>query len=118
MANLVQRLTGDLTPSEELDPQNDKISIHGFMSAIGELKRGKINLATIAAWFNLTAAQQTQLGILRDLYVASTEKTEFANVFKDLLYLGELEIDANYRDIAFIQTRLQQEITDNGGVLP
>jgi hypothetical protein len=126
MADLVQRLTGDITPEESLTLTDSKIAIHPFMGVLNEVKRGKATVADTVAAYNMTAAQETQLNGLVARFQASTEKTEFARVLKDLLYMGESRIilgtpspDVSpYIDIAFIQARLEAEIVENGGTWP
>lgn len=126
MANLVQRLVGDLTPIEEVTLQQTKINIHAFTGALGELKRGKVTRADLITAFQLNAQQESQMDGLIARFQASTEKTEFVRVLKDLLYMGEAELvlgagspaTSVYQDINFIQTRLEEEITDNGGIWP
>ena len=126
MANLVERLTGQLTPAEVLDPENNKLGIHAFVGALSEWERGHFTRASIVSIFNLSAAQENQLDSLKSLYVASTQKTEFVRVFKDLMFMGEANVIvgnpspflSQYRDIAFVQQRLEDEVTENGGTLP
>lgn len=114
MANLVQRLTGDLLGLE----QDQKIPIHAFLGALNEYKRTKITSAEVISAFDLDTAQTTQLETLKDLLIASPNPTEFMRVFKDLMYLGETNTHFRYRDITFVQSRLQVEVTDQGGTLP
>lgn len=114
MANLVERLVGQLTEAESAD----KIAIHAFMGAMNEWQRGKVTGAEVIAAFSLTAAQQTQATTLAGLWGAAPDKTRFMRVFKDLMYLGETNTHSRYRDISYIQTRLQEEVTDQGGTLP
>lgn len=109
MANLIERLTS---------ADGEKIAIHAFLGALNEYKRGKITGAELQTAFNLDAAQTTQAQTLVGLLNAAPEKTEFMRVFKDLMYMGEFNLHSRYRDITFIQTRLQDEVTDQGGTLP
>ena len=121
MANLVQRITGDLTPAESVDPQQNKLPLHGFIGALQEYARGKLTQQNVVDAFNLDVTQTTNLDALRDLYVAAPDKTEFIRVNKDILYLGESNIVVggnDYRSIATVNTRLQTEVTDQGGTLP
>lgn len=119
MADLVQRLTGALTPADKV-AGDTKLPIHGFVGALNEMKRGKLVKADVVAVFGLDTAQGNQLDTLVSLFQDSTEKTEFARVLKDVLYMGESNIVINsvdFRVIATVNTRLQNEITDNGGTV-
>lgn len=112
MANLIQRLTGDIAGGD------GKIAIHAFSGAFNEWGRGKVTAASVVAAFSLDASQQSQAQSLASLWAAAPDKTRFMRVFKDLMYMGETNIHANYRDISFINSRLQEEVTDQGGTLP
>lgn len=109
MANIVQRLTG---------AAGDKIAIHALCGAFNEWGRGKVTAAEVIAAFNLDAAQQTELATLSALWTAAPDKTRFMRVFKDLMYLGETSTHSRYQDITYVNSRLQDEVTDQGGVLP
>jgi len=112
MSNLIQRLTGDISDGET------KIPIHAFCGALNEFRRGKLTGSAIAAAFEMTASQITQAQGLKALIVAAPNRTEFMRVFKDLMYMGETGLSANYTSMSFINSRLQEEVTDQGGTLP
>lgn len=109
MANIVQRITG---------VDGDKIAIHALCGAFNEWGRGKVPASEVIAAFNLDAAQQTQLTTLSTLWTAAPDKTRFMRVFKDLMYLGETNTHSRYQDITYVNSRLQDEVSDQGGVLP
>lgn len=50
-----------------------KISVHSFMAALGEVERGKITEAEIAALYSLDAAQQAELAVLVSKIVVPQE---------------------------------------------
>lgn len=114
MANLVQRLTGDLTEAES----GQKIAIHAFCGAFNEWGRGKVEGTDVIAAFALDAAQSAEATVLAQLWVAAPDRTTFMRVFKDLMYMGETSLSPDYRNVAFILARLQEEVTDQGGTLP
>lgn len=114
MPNLIDRLTGNLTDAES----DQKIAIHPFTAAFQEWGRGKVQAAEVIAVFALTAAQQAQVSTLAALWTAAPERTEFMRIFKDLVYMGERNLHSRYRDIAYINARLQEAVTDQGGTLP
>ena len=116
MPNLIQRIVGDLTPEERL--AGEKISLHAFVGALGEYRRGKVSGAEFIAAFNLTTAQQNQGQVLSGLITAAPNEALFLDVFRDLLYRGEGNLNPRYRDIALILARLEDEVTDQGGTLP
>lgn len=115
MPNLIQRLTGDLTDAERFDGQ--RISIHSFSGAFNEWGRGKVTAGEVISAFNLDAAQQAQAAGLAALWTAAPDKVTFMRVFKDLMYLGGTNTHSRYRDISYIQARLQDEVTDQGGTV-
>lgn len=109
MANLIQRIVLGT---------DGKIPIHAFCGAFNEYQRGKITSTTLINMFDLDSEQVDQAIILNDLLGAAPNKTEFMRVFKDLLYMGESDVGADYKSIVFYLTRLQAEVTDQGGTLP
>lgn len=109
MANLIERLTG---------ADGEKMAIHAFLGALNEYKRGKITGSDLVDAFNLDVAQTTQAQTLVGLLNAAPNQTEFMRVFKDLMYMGEVNLHSRYRNMTFIQSRLQDEVTDQGGTLP
>lgn len=117
MATLFERMIGQNLPSDGTASE-EKLAIHAFAGALNEMRRGKLLGSEIAAMFNLDVDQQTDAIALHDLIVAAPEKTEFMRVFKDWLYLGETQTDAQYLVQANFVTRLQTEVTDQGGTLP
>lgn len=116
MASLFQRIVGDLTPEEA--GAGAKIALHAFCGALNELRRGKITLVEFISFFNLDPSQQSQLLTFRDLLLAAPNKMEFLRVFKDLMYMGECDLDPRYKSAATTLARLQEEVTDQGGTLP
>jgi len=114
MPNLIQRLTGATLPEDS----NEKIAIHPFLGALNEYRRGKITGPDIISAFNLDTDQTNQAVALKDLIVAAPQKTEFMRVFKDLMYMGEYGLNSNYTDISWVNSRLEEEVTDQGGTLP
>lgn len=117
MATLFERLAGVNLPVEPTVNET-KLGIHPFSGALNELRRGKLTGADIANFFDLDAAQQTDAIALKDLIVAAPDRTEFMRVFKDWLYMAESGTDAQYLVQANFVTRLQTEVTDQGGTLP
>lgn len=113
MATLHERLIG-----QNLPESGDKIAIHAFLGAIREYQQGYITGAEFIAMFSLTTGQQTAATVLKDLLNAAPDKTTFLRALKDWLYLGETETDARYLSQANLVTRLQGEVTDQGGTLP
>lgn len=111
MATLYERISG-----VGLADASERIGIHAFCSAINELRRGKITPAEMAALFALDASQQSDVQQLRDLAIAAPEKTEFMRVFRDCLYLAETGY--MYLTAGALVSRLQTEVTDQGGTLP
>jgi hypothetical protein len=121
MADLLQRITGNLTIQEQTDPQQNKIAIHPFVGAFQEGARGKVTQANIISAFNLDATQSTNLSDLIALYLAAPDRITFIRVFKDIMYLGErnkIVGGNNYQNTAESVSRLQTEVTDQGGTLP
>jgi len=117
MATLFQRISG-IGLSDSPLPEDRKIPIHAFIAAINEVRNGKITAGEFSGFFNLTASQQQDAITLRDLVIAAPDKMAFLRVFKDWLYLAETETDARYTSAANLVSRLQTEITDQGGTLP
>jgi len=114
MPDLIERITGGL----DLADQDHKIGLHSFCAALNEYRRGKITGNEFVEAFELTSAQTNTASVLVGLINAAPQKTEFMRVFKDLMYMGEANLHSRYRDISFIQTRLENEVTDQGGTLP
>jgi len=96
----------------------EKLAIHGFLGALNEFHRGKMAGAEIATMFTLDAAQQAQTIGIVNLLAAAPLPTEFMRVLKDWMYLGELQLGAKYSDMPQVITRMQDEVTDQGGTLP
>jgi len=119
MSNLFERLSGIDLPDGSAVEAEQKMAIHAFCGAINELRRGKITGAEIVAMFSLDAGQQSAASTLKDLIVSAPQRTEFMRVFKDFLYLAETQTDnAKYGTQALLVSRLQDEVTDQGGALP
>jgi len=116
MATLFERLTGINLPQDSTDIAEQKMAIHSFTGALNELRRGKFTGQQIATIYSLTAPQQTAAIALKDLIVSAPQKTEFMRVLKDCLYMAECG-DA-YLTQALLTSRLQTEVTDQGGTLP
>ena len=115
MATLFERLTGIGLDVND-DGTNGKMGIHSFSGALNELRRGKMTGAEIVAIYNLDAAQTTNAIAIKDLIVAAPQRTEFMRVLKDCLYMGES--GDYYLTQAELISRLQDEVTDQGGTLP
>jgi len=113
MATLFERLSGIGLTGEA---SGEKMAIHSFCGAINELRRGKFTQAQVVAMFNLDAGQITTMTTLRNYIVAAPDKMAFMRVFKDCLYMAECG-DAYLTQALFV-TRLQTEITDQGGTVP
>ena len=112
MATLFERLSGvNLTEGGET-----KLGIHAFSSAINELRRGKFTGPQVTAMFDLTPAQVTTATMLKDYIIAAPDKNMFMRVFKDCLYMAEGGYA--YLTQAEFVSRLQTEITDQGGTVP
>ena len=96
-------------------PEGDevKIPIHGFSSGINELRQGYMTRAELIAMFVITPAEETQLDQIKDLVAAAPNKVLFLRVFKDCLYLAEM--GNKYATVQEFVTRLQDEVTDQGG---
>ena len=110
MSNLIERLT--LAESE------DKIPVHPFVAALNEFRKSKVRAAEIKSFFNLTTAQATQARALIDLWAACPDGMEFERVLKNMLYMGENGIHSRYQNITYFNSRLSDEIIDQGGTLP
>ncbi len=108
MANLSDRIL-----NEETDPlltpggKDFKISIHGFMAALGELKRGQVTKAQVVAAFDLDASAETDL----DALIAKVQglpnnqaRENFRMELHDVLLLAEG--DLAYTTRAALRTRL------------
>ena len=117
MATLHERLIGENLPSNPAADET-KIAIHAFLGALHEFTRGKLTGGEVVSMFSLSAAQQTNALTLKALIDAAPDKTRFMRVFKDWMYLGETGTDARYLSAANLLTRLQEEVTDQGGTLP
>jgi len=112
MASLYERLTGVGLPSE----QQDKIAIHSFAAAIEENLRGYLTGAEVVNIYSLDAAQTTQAQSFIALLGAAPDKLRFMRVFKNIAYMAETG-DAYLTQAEFV-SRLQSEVTDQGGTLP
>lgn len=63
-----------------LDPDpNLKIPAHPFMSALGEVEKGKMTLAAVAAFFGLNASEQTELATLSAKIAPPVESVSLAS---------------------------------------
>lgn len=113
MPTLHERLIGD--PDLE---SNEKIGIHAFMAALHEWQRGKLTAAEVIILFDLDTGQQSQASVLKGLLNAAPDQTRFILVFKDWLYLGETLMDARYLSALQLNSRLEDEVIDQGGTLP
>ena len=114
MANLIQRITGGLTAEEN----NQKIGLHAFTAAIHEQQSGYMTVQEVVDAFSLDTAQKNQTASLVALMNAAPEEVLFMRVFKDLMYLGESGSNTAYQDMTTVITRLENEVTDQGGILP
>jgi len=80
-AGLYERLMG--LPGFE----NAKIEIHSFISALGEIERGKMTGTEVATLFNLNAAEQTEAAALIGQIVTPLESVSFGG-FATLTNVG------------------------------
>lgn len=81
--------------------EEEKLPVHQFMAALSEYKRGApgVNLASIAAAFNLSAQEQTALQtFLTNLNTDAINR----DLVHDVLLLGE----AGIYSVAGVQNRL------------
>jgi hypothetical protein len=115
MATLFERLSG-VGLAENGGVSDRKMSIHSFCGAINELRRGKLTRPQVVAMFSLDAGQETSLLTIRDYINAAPDKMAFLRVMKDCLYLAEGGYA--YTTPATFFSRIQAEITDQGGTLP
>ena len=114
MPTLHERLIG--TSVTEAEP---KLPIHSFIGIIMEWDADKITGPEAKAMIpGLTAAQESQLQVLKNLYTAAPDPMKFLRVFKNWLYMGETSTDARYLDQGNLIARLQAEVTEQGGTLP
>ena len=89
-----------------------KIPIHGFCALLLEWARGYVTGGEIATLFSLTPDEVTDGTWLKDqvLAVPADKRGEFLRVFRDILYLAELQL--MYTTQAEMQTRVASLVTD------
>ena len=116
MASLFDRLVGINLP-EQGGASDSKIAVHAFTGALSEFMRGKLTGAEVVSMFSLDAAQSANAVTLKDLLVDAPEKVRFMRVLKDWLYLGETATGPRYLSAATLISRLQDEVTDQGGTV-
>ena len=117
MATLHERLIGNGLPFDGVGDES-KMAIHAFMGALYELQRGELTGAEVVNMFTLSTAQTSQAQTLVALIAAAPNKVAFMRLFKDWMYLGETSTDARYLSTSNLVTRLQAEVTEQGGTLP
>ena len=82
--------------------QDPKISIHSFVAAMAEIRRGQMTLGQAQTLFVLDAGEQTEaLAVLNALNALTFTEREL----KDVLYMVESEHDP-YDTVAKVKTRL------------
>lgn len=124
MATLFERLIGLNLPPDP-PPEEQKIAIHAFDGASNYADMsvvipgyGTVTGAQVAGWFNLDAAQQTEMIYLFDLIddaKAAGIRTAFQRANKDYLYNGEVNSAPQWQDEDAYWGTLAQLITDAGG---
>jgi hypothetical protein len=117
MATLHERLTGEgLTDNEP--PENARIAVSAFMGAINEVRKGYFTKAQMKSIYNMTASQQSDLDTMAALVAAAPDTERFLRVFEDWLAMGSVNLAPAFRNTAEFVTRLENEITDQGGTPP
>lgn len=111
MATLFERLTG-----MGLVEGADKIGIHSFSGALYEYFSGELTGQQVAQIYVLTAAQTDQAVVLASLIQSAPNKALFMRVFKNCMYMAEAG-DYYLTQPEFL-SRLQDEVTGQGGTLP
>ncbi len=76
-------------------PESGKISIHGFMAALGEYARGEIAQQDIVDFWKLDAGEESELRTFfldkQDAKAKAGDDTrEYASIVHDVLILGEI----------------------------
>ncbi len=86
---------------------NEKIAVHTFYAALGELKDGEVTKAQVVAYFNLDAAAETELNALITKYqsLPAKNREHFMEVFHRILMLARADVPG-YTTKAEINARL------------
>jgi len=96
-----------------------KIPIHIFTALLREFADGRITGAQAKALMDLTDAQVAEVQWLISAIQAAPQKAQFLRVVKDHFYLSEWrETSEHFTDESAFYTKLQAEITDQGGTPP
>ena len=114
MASLFQRLIGKNLP-EGGAADEARIPVHVFCALIHEYQRGKVTAQELIAALSLSGEQASDAQTFVGLLNTAPKPVEFMRVFKDWLYLGEVALDATYTSGSALLSRLQEEVTDQGG---
>jgi len=111
MATLYERITG-----VGLSEDGSKLGIHQFIAAIYEQQMGYFTAQNVVDAFSLTPAQESAAVTFVQLLNAAPDKMRFVRVFKNIAYLAEAGYA--YQTASAMLTRLQDEVTDQGGTVP
>ncbi len=86
---------------------DEKIPVHTFYAALGELKDGEVTKAQVVSYFNLDTAAEAELDALIAKYqsVAIAEREHFMEVVHRILLLARAEVPG-YTTKAEINARL------------
>lgn len=83
--------------------EEPRLSVHGFMAALGEKKRGRVSAAQITASFNLSAAEQTEAAALYSRFDDAVNPLTSVEVHEVLLLAQE---GRAYVTVAALKNRL------------
>ena len=115
MATLYERLTGINLPFDPSGPDEERIPIHPFMSAVFEYRRGILSQAEIIELFDLTEQQVTDSESFFTVLNLAIDVNQMERVVKDWLYLAEYFSNTpkgeRFDSAAKMFARMQQEIT-------
>lgn len=102
----------------EGEEEGEKIPIHSFVASLQERLTGAFSNADIRDMWNLSTADLNQAEALKDLLQAAPDKALFLRVLKDNLYMLESKVHPTISTAQQFNTRMQNEVTRQGGTLP
>ena len=120
--DLWERIVGSDQTDSTGDPQDTKIALHRFWGIVWEWQQGYETQQNVINMFDIaTGAQISQAQSIKQHINAAPDKVAFLRVCKDWSYAGEFnyapEAD-KYRDFAQFETRMANEVTEQGGTAP
>lgn len=119
MATLIDRVLGLNDVNPDSPPEEARIGVGPFIAGVSEVLRGDMTQVEFKNIHNLQGQQIQDAQYFADLAAAAPDVPRFFQMFEYLAWLGaDDDAPIRYRGQAYLKTRLEQEIIDQGGTLP